>query len=125
LFQVDGENGFKEICEYSIKCNKPNFHHEPNPENSRGEWGPGADTVRYGLTPLNHDGGIIIAKDGKAQIRLHLKGPNRLIFKPKLKNFESPHEDLRESICYYQTPDNNVVFLMKLPQRDNMLLSDS
>jgi len=35
--------GFTAVCEYAITCNRPNFNSEPNPENTRGEWGPGAE----------------------------------------------------------------------------------
>lgn len=64
--QLGSIEGYTSICEYSIFCNKPSFCFDPNPENSRGEWGPGADTARYGLDAEGQDGGIIYAKDGRA-----------------------------------------------------------
>lgn len=120
--QNKSDESFRDICEYAIVCKKPNFRHEPNPENRRGEWGPGADTKKYGLQPVNHSGGIIIAKDGKAEIRLNSNQPNRLLFKPVLRSFESPHEDLTDSICHYQTSKKDVVFLTKLPHKGKYTL---
>jgi hypothetical protein len=66
---------------------------------------------------VNQDGGIILAKDGKAQIRFRSNGSKRLLFKPVLKSFEPAHEDLTGSICHYQTVNNEVVFLTKLPSQ--------
>ena len=64
--QIGSVEGYTSICAYSIYCSKPNFRFDPNPENSRGEWGPGADTTRYGLDAQGQDGGIIYAQDGRA-----------------------------------------------------------
>ena len=119
--QIGSAEGYTSICEYSIYCNKPNFRYDPNPENSRGEWGPGADTARYGLDPEGQDGGIIFAKDGRARVAFRSNDPKRIRFRYALKSFEEPAEDLRECICFYKTGDL-IIFLMKLPHEGKYTL---
>jgi len=119
--QVGSVEGYTSICEYSIHCNKPNFRFDPNPENSRGEWGPGADTARYGLDPDSQDGGVIYTKDGRAMVAFRSNDPKRIRFRYLLKSFEEPLEDLRDCICYYKTGDL-IIFLMKLPHKGKYTL---
>jgi len=121
VLQIGSAEGYTSICEYSIYCNKPNFRFDPNPENSRGEWGPGADTTRYGLEPDGQDGGIIYAKDGRAIVAFRSNDPKRIRFQYTLKSFEQPTEDLRECICFYKTGDL-IMFLMKLPHEGKYTL---
>ena len=119
--QIGSIEGFTSICEYSIYCNKPNFRFDPNPENSRGEWGPGADTARYGLDTVKQDGGIIYAEDGRAIVAFRSNDPKRIRFRYFLKSFEEPNEDLRECICHYKSGDL-IVFPMKLPHKGKYTL---
>lgn len=119
--QLGSIEGYTSICEYSISCNKPNFRFDPNPANSRGEWGPGADTARYGLDAEGQDGGIIYAKDGRAAVAFRSNDPKRIRFRYMLKSFEEPTEDLRDCICYYKTGDL-IYFLMKLPHEGKYTL---
>ena len=53
--QIGSIEGFTSVCDYSIYCHKPNFRFDPNPENSRSEWGAGADTTRYGLDTVKQN----------------------------------------------------------------------
>jgi len=119
--QIGSIEGYTSICEYSIQCNQPSFRFDPNPENSRGEWGPGADTTRYGLEPHEQDGGIIYARDGRAVVAFRSNDPKRIRFRYMLKSFEEPSEDLRDCICYYKSGDL-IIFLMKLPHKGKYTL---
>jgi len=120
--QIGSIEGYTSICEYSIKCNKPNFRFDPNPENSRGEWGAGADTARYGLNTVQQDGGIIYAEDGRAMVAFRSNDPKRVRFRYFLKSFEEPNEDLRECICHYKSGGELITFLMKLPHKGKYTL---
>lgn len=109
--------GFTTVCEYAIMCKKPNFDFEPYPENTRGEWGPGNDTEKVGLEPVDVEGGTLVAKDGKVQVRFRTNGSKNLLFQTKLKNPDDPTEKLDDCVCHYRT-EQDVTFLMKLPRRD-------
>ena len=121
LTQIGSIEGYTSICEYSIYCHRPNFSFDPNPSNSRGEWGAGADTTRYGLDAEKQDGGIIYTEDGRALVAFRSNDPKRIKFRYALKSFEEPNEDLRDCICYYKT-QNHIYFLMKLPHKGKYTL---
>ena len=121
LTQIGSAEGYTSICEYAIYCNKPSFRFDPNPANSRGEWGPGADTARYGLDAEGQDGGIIYAQDGRTVVAFRSNDPKRIRFRYWLKSFEEPQEDLRDCICFYKSGDL-IRFLLKLPHKGKYTL---
>lgn len=109
--------GFTTVCEYVIMCKKPNFDFEPYPENTRSEWGAGNDTERLGLQPpVDVEGGILIAKDGKATATFTTNGSKNLLFQTKLKSSDNVGEQLDDCVRHFRT-SNDVTFLMKLPRR--------
>jgi len=68
------------------------------------------------IDPLNNDGGIIYAKDGRAEVRWRMNGDQQLTFQNRLKNPSQPKENLNSCIRHYKT-EQDAVFLMKLPHK--------
>jgi len=61
---------FDLACTYIIQCNEAKKNCLPLPDVPPIGWGPGANAKEAGLTPITHDGAIIVTKDGNVEIRL-------------------------------------------------------
>lgn len=107
------------VARYIIECDKPAFGVQPNPDNPRGEYGPGAEMVAAGIEPLTHKTGTVFAQLGIAVIR----------FKCNCEPYEFTHflesNEIRKSQLsalsrhYHIAPE--VVFVAKLPKAGKYL----
>ena len=102
-----------ELCQYVIHCQKPNFTCSPNPSTDQDLWGAGGEAATVGLVPVNHDGGLIVAEDGQAEIVFKMTHSDDLLFKQSL---EDSDQTVLNNYAVHYVIEDEVHFVMKLPQ---------
>ena len=109
------------IFEYLINCKRPNFTTRPNPKNPRHEYGPGADALRIGMNPVTHKDGIIIAKEGIAEIKFQCTNTNLEFFHNLQMRDAKENLPLKDFTRHYVKNDE-VTFYVKTPENGKYIL---
>ena len=109
-----GWNYSSELCAYVIHCQKPKFTCKPHPLADRDLWGAGGEAEAIGLEPVNHDGGLIIAEDGQAEMAFKMTLAKYMQFKYTLESDDIDQQTLNNYVIHYVI-DGEVYFLAKLP----------
>ena len=113
--KVLGRNYSSEVCAYVIHCQKPKFTCKPHPLADRDLWGAGGEAEAIGLEPVNHDGGLIIAEDGQAEMAFKMTLAKYMQFKYTLESDDIDQQALNNYVIHYVI-DGEVYFLAKLPE---------
>lgn len=110
-----GRGFTSEVCVYVIHCQKPKFTCKPHPLADRDLWGAGGEANAIGLEPVNHDGGLIVAEDGQAEMVFKMKLADYLQFQYRLESEDIDQSILRNYVLHYVI-DGEAYFLAKLPK---------
>ena len=110
-----GRGFSSEVCVYIIHCQKPKFNCKPHPLADPDLWGAGGEAKAIGLEPVNHDGGMIVAEDGQAEMVFKMKLADYLQFQYRLESEDIDQSILRNYVLHYVI-DGEAYFLAKLPK---------
>ena len=93
------------------------------PHNDRVEWGPGAECVALGLTPLSHSTGCFSVDKGEAEVVFSSSRPLLVTQKLMAVEEEGPGEEVPRSTVNFRDSKNKVKILLRIPEAGDYVLS--